>query len=481
MRAPTRSLAPGTLRPTGSIPDVLRPLAAVAAVLLAGALAAPGGATAQAAGFDRPFDSLRSQARIQQQWLELRLDRVLPRLMREHGVEMWIIPTREYNEDPVFFSLVSPTTMAARRRTIYVFYDRGPEEGIERIAIGGTSQGGLYDVIRAPREADGPAGTEQRRAEPFGPEQWELLTPIVEARDPATIAVNISRVHNYSDGLTAGEWEQLQEALGRDYLDRVVRSELLPIQYIEERLPEMLGTYRRMQAVAHELIRIAFSNRVITPGETTTDDVVWWLRQAARDVGLTVWFQPSVDVQRRGVEMSDSTSPVIQRGDLLHTDFGITLFRLNTDTQHMGYVLREGEDAPPAGILAALETGNRLQDIVLEELMPGRTGNEVLLAARSRMEAAGIDGTIYSHPIGDHGHGAGPLVGLWDRQGGVPGRGDVPVRPNTWFSIELQATSPVPEWDGQPVRMALEEEALVDDDGERHWMLRRQETLHLVR
>lgn len=430
---------------------------------------------------NRPFGTLREQAAVQQQWLQLRLDRVLPRLMREHGIDMWIVPTREYNEDPVFFSLVSPTTMAARRRTIYVFFDRGPEAGVERIAIGGSSQGGLYEVVRAPDAELGAAGGEQRRAEPFGPEQWNLLTPIVEARDPATIAVNISRTHNFSDGLTAGEWEQLQEALGPTYVGRVVRSELLPIQYIEERLPEMLGIYRRMQALVHRIIETAFSSEVITPGETTTDDVVWWLRQTARDLGVSVWFHPSVSIQRQGVEMSDSADPVIRRGDVLHTDFGITLLRLNTDTQHMGYVLREGETAPPPGLVAALETGNRLQDIVLEELVPGRTGNEVLAAARARMREAGIDGTVYTHPIGDHGHGAGPLVGLWDRQEGVPGRGDVPVRPNTWFSIELQATSPLEEWDGQPIRMALEEDARLDSEGERHWVLRRQESLHLIR
>lgn len=484
---PESSFAPAS-RPVRVLPrslPVCRRPAVTLVLALAVAVSAlamvPAGADAQGQSVQRPFGTLRDQARIQQQWLELRLERVLPRLMREHGIDMWIIPTREYNEDPVFFSMAAPTTMAARRRTIYVFHDRGPDEGVERIAIGGTSQGGLFDVVRAPQAADGPAGTEERRAEPFGPEQWQLLTPIVEDRDPATIAVNISRTHNYADGLTAGEWEQLQAALGPTYRDRVVRRELLPIQYIEERLPEMLGIYRRMQAVVHELIGIAFSDQVITPGETTTDDVVWWLRQSARDLGLTVWFQPSVSVQRRGVAMNDSTSPVIRRGDVLHTDFGITLFRLNTDTQHMGYVLRDGESGPPRGLLDALAVGNRLQDIVLEELVPGRTGNQVLMAARARMREAGIDGTIYSHPVGDHGHGAGPLIGLWDRQGGVPGRGDVPVRPNTWFSIELQATTPVPEWDGQPVRMALEEEALIDSSGERRWMLRRQEALHLVR
>jgi hypothetical protein len=452
---------------------------AMRAGLLLAMMAVPG--PARLAAQERPFGTLREQAAVQQQWLELRLDRVLPRLMREHGVEMWIIPMREYNEDPVFWSIVAPTTMAARRRTIYVFHDRGPEHGVERIAIGGTSQGGLYTVVRDPQARPGAAGGTVRLAEPFGPEQWKLLTPIVRERNPQTIAVNISHTHAFSDGLTAGEWEQLQGALGPGYEGRVVRRELLALQYIEERLPEMLPAYTRMQQLVHEIVGTAFSNRVITPGVTTTQDVVWWLRQRTNDLGLGTWFQPSVSVQRRGVEMGDSTNAVILRGDVLHTDFGITALGLNTDTQHMGYVLREGESEPPAGLQAALARSNRLQDLLLEEMMPGRTGNEVLAATLARMRAEGIDGTVYTHPIGDRGHGAGPTIGLWDRQEGVAGRGDVPLRPNTWFSIELQATTPVPEWDGQRVRMAQEEEALIDADGTRRWVLARQESLHLVR
>jgi hypothetical protein len=430
---------------------------------------------------ERPLGTLREQAARQQEWLELRLERVLPRLMREHGVDMWILPMREYVEDPVFFSLVSPTTMAARRRTIYVFHDRGPELGVDRIAIGGTSQGGLYTVVRDPAAREGAAGAQRRLAEPFGPEQWTLLTPIVRERDPRTIAVNISHDHHFADGLTAGEWEQLQAALGPEYLERVVRRPMLAVQYIEERLPEMVPTYVRMQELVHETIATAFSERVITPGVTTTQDVVWWLRQRTNDLGLGTWFQPSVSVQRRGVEMGDSANPVIVRGDVLHTDYGITAFRLNTDTQHMGYVLREGEVEPPAGLTAALRVANRLQDLLLEEMVPGRTGNQVLASTLARMRAEGIDGTVYTHPIGDHGHGAGPTIGLWDRQDGVPARGDIPLRPDTWFSIELQATTPVAEWDGQGVRMALEEEAMLDSQGARRWVLRRQDQLHLVR
>jgi hypothetical protein len=281
--------------------------------------------------------------------------------------------------------------------------------------------------------------------------------------------------------LTVGEWEQLQDALGDKYRQRIVRKELLPLELIEERLPEMLPTYQRMQTLVHQIIGTGFSNQVITPSRTTTDDVVWWLRQRVNDLGLTSWFQPSVTVQRRAAEMADSANPVILRGDVLHVDFGLIAFGLKTDTQHMGYVLRDGETAAPAGLRAALAHAQRLQDLLLAEMEVGRTGNDVLQRTLTRMRAESINGSVYTHPIGNHGHGAGPTIGLWDRQEGVPGRGDVKLRRNTWFSIELQATRAVPEWDGQPVRMAMEEEAFIDGSGARRWVLRRQENFHLIR
>jgi Xaa-Pro aminopeptidase len=260
-----------------------------------------------------------------------------------------------------------------------------------------------------------------------------------------------------------------------------VREPRLAIDYLAVRVPAMDSVYRRLQELVHQVIGTAFSNRVITPGSTTTADVVWWMRQRLNDLGLGTWFQPSVDVQRRGVEMTDSTAPVILRGDVLHCDFGITALGLNTDTQHLGYVLKEGEADAPAGLRAALAASNRLQDLLLAEMHPGRTGNEVLRATLDRMRAAGIEGTVYTHPIGDHGHGAGPLIGLWDRQDGVPGRGDVPLLAGTWHSIELQATVAVPEWDGQRVRSMQEEDAALKPDGRMEWVLRRQTAFHLVR
>jgi len=419
-----------------------------------------------------PLPPLREQARIQQEWLRARLETVLPALMREHGVQMWIISMREYNEDPAFSSLVSATTFAARRRTILVFHDRGPERGIERLALGGSSQGGLYTAYR---------DTTSKNAELWGDNQWRTLTKLVEERDPRTISVDISYTHAFSDGLSAGEWEQLQKALGPKYLSRVIRADRLPLDYISIRVPAMLPAYRELMKTAHAIIKEAFSNRVITPGKTTTQDVVWWMRQRVQELGLSTWFQPSVDLQREGNDSLSDQDPVIQRGDVLHCDFGVTGMRLNTDTQHMAYVLREGEADVPSGIRNTLSNSNLLQDIVRKSMKVGRTGNEVLAISLKEMKESGIDGTVYSHPIGEHGHGAGTLIGLWDRQQGVPGRGDVPLLPNTWYSIELQSGTMVPEWSNQVVRSAQEEDIFIDENGNVNWVLERQTEFHLIR
>jgi Xaa-Pro aminopeptidase len=422
-----------------------------------------------------PVPALREQARIRQEWLKLRLERVLPPLMRKHGVAMWLVVCREYNEDPVFFSLVSPTVFAARRRTIYVFFDRGEEKGIERLALGGGSNGGLYTVYRDP---------EVENRELWGQGQWALLRKLIEERNPSTIALNISRTHAFGDGLSGGEREALEDALGAKWLSRMVRAENLALEYVSIRLPEMLPTYRRMMETVHQLIARAFSSEVIKPGLTTNTDVVWWLRQQVNDLGLGTWFHPTVRVQRQGLKpdspIGQTDDVVIQRGDVLHVDFGITAMGLATDTQHMGYVLREGQSEPPAGIRKALESANRVQDMLIERVRPGRSGNEILADTLATMKTVGIKGSVYCHPIGDHGHGAGPLIGLWDRQQGVPGRGDVLVLPNTWFSIELSATTPVPEWGGQELWVGQEEDAALV--GEKiQWVLRRQTRYHLIR
>ncbi len=439
-------------------------------------------AAAKSQSPSRPFGTLREQAAIQQQWLQKRMDTVLPTLMRAYGIDMWVVPMREYNEDPVFTSIVSATTFAARRRTIYVFYDRGPVKGVERIALGGGSQGGVYEAVRSRKAVAASPGVGQHQAELWGDDQWKVLKKVIEERNPRVIGVDKSKIFAFADGLSSGELEGMSAALGPQWTKRFRPAEGLAVDLIATRLPDEEAFYVRLTQLVWDTIDEMFSSRTIVPGTTRTSDLVWFWRQRLNDLGLGTWFQPSIEVQRRGVsEEQLGDDPIILRGDVLHCDVGITAMRLNTDTQHDAYVLLPGETDAPAGIKQALANANRLQDILFEVVRPGRTGNEILRSALAKMRTEGIDGSIYTHPIGMNGHGAGPLIGLWDYQDGVPGRGDHQVIPSMWFSSELQATTPVPEWDGQKVRMAVEEDFFLGADGTPRWALKRQDALHLVR
>jgi hypothetical protein len=438
-------------------------------------------------GAERPFGTLRDQAAMQQAWLKQRLDTFLPPLMRKNGIDLWVVPMREYNEDPVFSSIVAPETFAARRRTIYVFFDKCAAANtdvsascVERLALGGSSQGGVFEARTSTRKVTGGAAVGGRQAELWGDEQWELLKTVIEERNPRVIAINRSTVFAFTDGLSSGELEGMSRALGSAWTSKFKDAERLPLDLIASRLPDEEVFFQKMTALVWQMTQTMFSEKVIVPGKTRTSDLVWWWRQRVNDQGLGTWFQPSVDVQRQGSATLEA-DPIILPGDVLHCDVGITVARLNTDTQHLAYVLKPGETDAPAGLKQALANANAMQDMTMDEIRPGRTGNDILQAVLARMKSKGIDGTLYSHPIGVHGHGAGPLIGLWDRQEGVPGRGDATVIPAMWFSIELQATTPVPEWGGQPVRMAQEEDVIVGADGKVRWALRRQDKLFLVK
>jgi Xaa-Pro aminopeptidase len=436
---------------------------------------------------ERPFGTLREQAAMQQEWLRKRLDTFLPALMRKHAIDLWVVPMREYNEDPVFNSIVAPETMNARRRTIYVFFDKcaatnaAPAAScIERIALGGTSQGGVFTARRSMKAVTADVGG--RQAELWGDEQWNALKQVIEERNPKVIGIDRSTVFAFSDGLSSGELQGMSEALGTKWTSRFRNAEGLPLELIASRLPEEEAFFTKLTERVWQMTETMFSSAVIVPGKTRTSDLVWWWRQRTNDQGLSTWFQPSIEVQRKGATSEQlGEDPIIQRGDVLHCDVGITVARLNTDTQHMAYVLLPGETDAPAGLKKALANSNAMQDFAMEEIRPGRTGNEILRSVLDRTKGRGIDGTMYSHPIGMNGHGAGPLIGLWDYQDGVPGRGDATVIPSMWFSIELQATTPVPEWGGQPVRMAQEEDMIVDANGRVRWALRRQSRLLLVK
>ena len=440
-------------------PRSLRAMMRAATLTLAFVAIAPLGAQGPYPDPAQRVLTQREQAPIQRSWIVKRFDTVLPMLMAREAIDMWIVVSREYNDDPVFRSMAPITTYSSRRRTILVFVNPGGGTPVERYSIG-RDYDKLYTVV--PTTNDG---------------QWQGLRTLVEQKDPKVIGVNESEAWNHADGLTANEKKQLLLALGDRYAARVKTAEMLAVGWLEHKIPEELEAYRHVMQVAHLVIREAFSNTVITPGTTTTEDVVWWMRQRVVEMGLGKWFHPSVTIWRQGGTNGDL---VIKPGDMLHTDFGLVYLGLSTDTQHLAYVLKPGEADAPQGLRDGLKAANRLQDLTMQYAKVGRTGNQALRDARMQAVKEGLVPSIYCHAIGYHGHAAGPPIGMTDYQEGVPVRGDYQFRPSTWHSIELNATHKVPEWGGQEVRFALEEDAALLPDGSWSWVLTRQDQFHLI-
>ena len=408
---------------------------------------------------------LRARAELRNDWLRSRLDTVLPAIMAREGFDLWIVAAREYNEDPVIMTLLPEPAMAARRRTILVF-SRQPDGTVERLTL---DRYGFGDFYQRGWDAD---ATET---------QDECLHRIVAERNPQSIGINVSEDFAFGDGLSHQEWEQVAAALGDTLMDRTLSAERLAIGWLERRIPAELALYPQLIQLGHAIIAEAYSRRTIQPGVTTTDDVVWWMRQTMLDAGLQAWFQPSIAIQAHGKRYDDraDTRTRILPGDVLHCDVGFNYLGLATDHQQHAYILKPGETDAPAGLKAALAAGNRLQDIHCAAMQVGRTGNQVLAAALARANAEGILPSIYSHPLGYHGHAAGPTIGLWDNQNGVPGRGDYELFDDTCYSIELNIRHNVPEWANQEVRIALEEDAVLTN-GTVSWLTDRQTAWHLI-
>ncbi|MAB67587.1 MAG: Xaa-Pro aminopeptidase [Bacteroidetes bacterium] len=401
--------------------------------------------------------SMKERAEVIDDLLEDKIQTVLPDLMRRTGIDMWVVVSREYNEDPVIKTLLPATWLAARRRTILVMYDQGEGKGVETLAVA------RYDVGKTFKKAW------DKEKEP---DQWNRLKQIIEERNPKTIGVNQSDDWGLADGIVATDLQEMKSAIGKKYSDRIVSAEKLAVGWLETRSAKEMTIYPQIVRIAHKIIAQGFSDEVIQPGVTTTEDVVWWFREKIRELKLITWFHPSVSIQRADPESFDhlrsfSSRPdnnVIMPGDLLHVDFGINYLRLNTDTQQHAYILRPGETEVPEYLNKAFDNGNRLQDIFTNNFKEGRTGNEVLKMSREQAIAEGLKPSIYTHPIGYHGHAAGTTLGMWDSQGGVPGSGDYPLHLNTAYSIELNAATMIEEW-GKEIRIMLEEDAFFDETG----------------
>ncbi len=407
---------------------------------------------------------LRHRAALEDYWLRERLDTLVPALMREHGIDMWVLIAREYLEDPVMATMLNATSLHARRRTVLVFFDPGGGKRVERLVLNKHGMGDLFSP-----------GWDMDKQ----PDQWRRIAEVITERSPRRIALNVSPDSAFADGLTHSQHEALMAVLTPAQRASVVPGFPLAIGWLETRTPAEMARYGQIVRIAHAIIGEGFSGAVVKPGTTTNQDLVWWYRQRVSDLGLGSWFQPSVEITRKGVPgILRETDEPIQRGDMLRVDFGISYLGLNTDTQHVAYVLRPGEQDAPAGLKAGLRASNAVQDAVTSEMRVGDTGNAVLARARAKAIAQGLNPTIYSHPIGYHGHAAGSAIGQSENQTFVP-HGEYRLRPDIAWSIELKATQPVPEWDGQMVDFKSEEDAFFD--GKRvTYIDGRQTRFHLI-
>lgn len=413
--------------------------------------------------------SERVRAQIIDEVLEDRFNNLLPKLMDRTGIDMWVLIAREYNEDPVMRTMLPATWLNARRRTMLVFYRDREKDIIEKLAVA------RYDVGKNISSSWDPEKE---------PDQWQALMQIILDREPEKIGLNFSEDFNIADGIVKTDYEAFMARLPRKYSAKVVSAENLANAWIETRTPMEMELYKDLVTITKDIIQEAFSNKVITPGQTTSEDVVWWMRQKVTDLGLETWFHPTVDIQREEEGLKDHieafssgyADKIILPGDLLHCDFGISYLRLNTDCQQHAYVLKPGEKAAPTYLQKALQMGNRLQDILTSNFKTGSSGNEILAASLEQAKSEGLQPSIYTHPLGTYGHSSGPTIGMWDAQEGVPGAGDYPLFPQTVYAIELNTTVEVPEWD-KDIRIMLEESGYWGEEGFKYVNGRQKEFL----
>lgn len=411
----------------------------------------------------------RDRAALHDRMVLKKLDTVLSPAMRANDIQMWIVLTREYNVDPVF-PFITPDGTYPGGRNAYVFVNTGGARP-QRIVIGshqGKQGAPFFDRVIAARGAQ--VGAELRQ--------------LVEQYQPRRIGINEAPSTSAADGLSASMKDYLVEALGPEFSPRLESAERLAIDFLDTRLPEEEALFREAAEVTRKIWEEAFTAKVIQPGKTTVGDVLWFIRQRCADHSVGIWFRPDLRVQRQGVQFDPSAvAPddfVLKRGDVLHLDFGITYLDFSTDYQKHAYILREGERSVPAGLALALANTNRLQDILLSEMRPGRSGQEVYSAAIERARAAGLNAMIYSHSIGHYGHFVGTAIGSFT-SGSSPGlRGSLPLRPGSYTSIELNTRTAVPEWNGQEVYIMMEDDAVLAPEGMK-FFLPRQTRWYLIR
>ena len=411
------------------------------------------------------------QIAVREQWLAKRHQMILP-MMRKHGIDMWIVVNEEFHDDPLT-QYIAPPRPYAGGRDIFVFVDTG-EAGLRKIAITGFSEENLKQFFESPDEP--------RPADKVLPELYAQYKP-------HKIALSFGGRRGVQRSLTHDSYNYLADKMGTEATQHFVPAADLIEEYLNTRIPEEFATYQMMVRLTDSLTRRALSSEVIHPGKTTIGDVRRWLYDQLAENRVSTWFQPDLRVQRRSRKNDTSRgflavapeATVIERGDVVHLDFGITYMGLNTDWQKMAYVLLPGEKDAPTGLKNAMKNTNTLQDSLTLRARPGRTAAEVYTQTMEEMKQKGIQAQIYSHPIGNQGHGLGPSIDFRSAQRtDIAASAAKPLLKGSYLSVELNTQTPVPEWDGQKVFIMMEDDAYLTDAGYK-FFVPRQEAFYLVK
>jgi len=406
------------------------------------------------------------QIAIREGWLARRHALILD-MMRRHNIDMWIIVNEEFHNDPLT-EYVAPPRPYTGNRDIFVFIDTGTS--LRKVAVTGYAE---ENVKRFFEGEDDPKPADQQ------------LAALYAQYHPRRIGLSIGARRGVQRSLTHDGYQFLAKSMGADAESHFVSAADLIEEYSDTRLPEEFESYKTLVALTDELTKRAFSNEVITPGKTTVGDIRRWLYDAMGANGVGTWFQQDIRLQRKGLVPTTSRgflavapeSMVIQPGDVLHVDFGITCMGFSTDWQKMAYVLLPGEKDAPAGLRNAMKNTNTLQDALMTDSRPGKLAGDVYNEIMAEMTRRGIEAKVYSHPIGFQGHGLGAALDYRAaQQGASEGKH---LRNGSYLSMELNTATPVPEWDGQKVFVMMEDDVYLTDDGFKTF-LPRQTSYYLI-
>lgn len=405
---------------------------------------------------------LTVREKVRDEWLSDRLEKVVKEAMMKAELDCWVTISREYNEDPLTRTLTPSKHDETRRIGMIVFH---LDDKLTSYWIG----------MPIPTIENYYTCIWDRKKET----EWECLRGLIEELDPQSIGINQSDDIPVADGLSSSLYRKLADTLGEPYVSRFCSSEAAAVHWFLKRSKKEMRVLPFLTDLTEQITRTALSNEVITPGVTTCEDVVDWMRQRVLELGLETSFYPTIDVQRQGEEVDRLSHTTIQPGDIVHSDFGLTYLGLATDMQQLGYVLKPNQSDAPEGLKALLAKGKVFANLVMKEFKTGRSGNDIFEKSMERAKEKQLQAMLYSHPLGVHCHEAGPTIGMYDRQESIPHKGEFRVVNQSAYALEFNVKDYIPEW-GHETYAFLEQPIAVYEN-ESIYLAPMQDNFHLIR